>query len=315
VMGEFRIHSAISVVIPTYRRPGALIDCFRSLLQGTLRPAEIIIAGRQGDTETEQALLALSSQANAVVPVRPVWVTTPGHIPPVEAGIHSALSELVAIIDDDVTVERDWLEKICVHFSDANIAVVGGRVIVPGVPLPRLKGKPGLVSWYGRHWGNVGGLEGQTTIDVDMLMEGNWTWRRDVLLSIQFDPLLNFDDASMYGLDLSLQAKEKGFRVVYDPKIVVYHHVAPRAPEMDRADRARRIFGYCRNYTYILLKRWPWWRRPVFLGWWFLIGSHGAWGPGGLAVDYLIHGRRTDRHSGAAIRGKIEGARIWMRSR
>ena len=314
-MNEAKTNRGVSVVIPTYRRPAALLECLQSLLRGTVQPTEIIVAGRQGDTETEQAVADFSVSLSPEINFHPVWVTVPGHIPPVEAGIHSASCELVAVIDDDVTVESDWLEKTLPHFSDPAIGVVGGRVIVPGVPVPRLKGKPGRVSWYGKHWGNVASMEGENTVEVDTVMECNWIWRRDLLLSLQFDPILKFDDSSMYGLDLTLQAKEKGFRVAYDPRIVVLHHVAPRAEELDRANRPRRIYSYCRNYTYIMLKRSPWWRRPIFLGWWFLIGSHGAWGPVGLAADVLIRGRRTDRHSGAAFRGMLEGARIWLSSR
>ncbi len=314
-MNEARTQRTISVVIPTYQRPKVLLDCLQSLLRGTVRPSEIIVVGRKGDNETENAVQSYSSVINPDVCFRSVWVTLPGHIPPVEAGIHAASSELVAVIDDDTTVQTDWLERILPHFSDPAIGVVGGRVIVPGAPVPRLRGKPGRVSWYGKHWGNVGSMDGEDTVEVDTVMEGNSIWRRDLLLSIQFDPVLKFDDSAMYGLDLTLQAKEKGFRIAYDPKIVLLHHVAPRAGEIDRANRPRRIFSYCRNYTYIMLKRSPWWRRPIFLGWWFLIGSHVAWGPAGLAVDLLIHGRLADRHPGAAFRGKIEGARIWMRSR
>ncbi|MGH9703071.1 MAG: glycosyltransferase family 2 protein [Candidatus Acidiferrales bacterium] len=314
-VNEAKTKRGVSVVIPTYRRPAALLDCLRSLLQGTEQPAEIIVAGRLGDSDTEQAIAKFTSTENSGVIVHPVWVTVPGHIPPVEAALCSASNELLAVIDDDVTVQPDWLEKIVPHFSDPAIGVVGGRVIVPGAPIPRLKGRPGRVSWYGKHWGNVASMDGEETVEVDTVMECNWVWRRDLLRSVQFDPVLKFDDSSMYGLDLTLQAKEKGFRIAYDPNLVVLHHIAPRTDELDRANRPRRIFSYCRNYTYIMLKRSPWWRRPIFLSWWLLIGSHGAWGPLGLAADVLIHGRRNDRHSWAAFRGMLEGARIWLTSR
>ncbi len=314
-MNDARTHPSISVVIPTYQRPDALLDCLNSLLRGAVRPSEIIVVGREGDTETEAAVQSYSAAVSPDIGFRSAWVTIPGHVPPVELGIRLASSELIAVIDDDTTVQTDWLDKILPHFSDPTIGVVGGRVYVPGTPVLKLKGKPGRVSWYGKHWGNVGNVDGQKSMDVDTVMEGNSTWRRELIQSIEFDPVLKFDDSSMYGLDLTLQAKNKGYRVVYDPKILLLHHMAPRAPEIDRANRPRRIFSYCRNYTYIMLKRSPWWRRPIFLGWWFLIGSYGAWGPAGLAVDFLMHGRQGDRSLGAAFRGKIEGARIWMRSR
>lgn len=313
-MNEAKTNRGVSVVIPTYRRPATLLECLQSLLRGTVQPAEIIVAGRQGDTKTEQALADFSVSLSPDINFHPVWVTVPGHIPPVEAGIHSASYELVAVIDDDVTVESDWLEKILPHFSDPAIGVVGGRVIVPGVPVPRLKGKPGRVSWYGKHWGNVASMEGENTVEVDTVMECNWIWRRDLLLSLQFDPVLKFDDSSMYGLDLTLQAKEKGFHVAYDPKIVVLHHVAPRAAELDRTNRPLRIFSYCRNYTYIMLKRSPWWKKPLFLLWWFFVGERDAWGLGSLVADLFSRGIGQQRHLSHVMKGKKEGIIQWLTS-
>ena len=199
------------------------------------------------------------------------------------------------------------------HFSDPAIGVVGGRVLVPGMTPPRPKGKPGCISWYGKIWGNLGSVTGPTPIEVDSVMEGNCIWRRALLADLEFDPILNFDDASMYGLDLSLQAKKRGFKVIYDPRAMVYHHPAPRAPELRRQERGPRLYCYCRNYTYIIMKRCSIWRRLVFLGWWFFIGERDAWGLGSLVFDTLSAEWGKNRHVAQAWRGKIDGLRLWSR--
>ena len=80
-------------------------------------------------------------------------------------------------------------------------------MLVPGKPRAKLKGKPGCISWYGKMWGNLGSLAGPDSVEVDSVMEGNSIWRRRLFDSLEFDPVLNFDDSSMYGLDLCLQAK------------------------------------------------------------------------------------------------------------
>lgn len=302
--------TSTSVVIPTYRRPDVLRECVASLLAGAQKPDEIIIAGRKGDAGTEDAMAAIEAAPHAGVKIRAAWVTEPGHVPPVEAGVRAASGNLVGVVDDDVTVTPEWLASMVRHFSDPRIGVVGGRVQVPGAPVPKLKGKPGCISWYGRIWGNLGSTTGTTAREVDTVMEGNWMWRRELLASLEFDPVLNFDDASMYGLDLSLQAKKRRYKVIYDPGALVYHHVAPRVPELDRQERGPRLFSYCRNYTYILLKRLPLWRRPVFLAWWFLIGERGGWGLVSLVVDRLLGGWHKQRHAREVWRGKIEGIRL-----
>jgi GT2 family glycosyltransferase len=302
-----------TVVIPTYHRPDMLLKCVASLLAGSRRPDEIVIVGRKGDTGTEDAIATIGTAKHSSLRIRSAWVMEPGHVPPVETGIRAALSDLVAVVDDDVTVTPEWLSSIMSHFSDPAIGVVGGRVLVPGVPSPKPKGKPGCISWYGKIWGNLGSVTGPDSIEVDSVMEGNWIWRRALLVSLEFDPVLNFDDASMYGLDLSLQAKKRGFKVIYDPRAVVYHHPASRAPELRRQERGPRLYCYCRNYTYIILNQFSLWRRLVFLVWWFFIGERDAWGLGSLAFDALSGEWRKHRHVAQAWRGKIEGTRLWLK--
>ncbi len=307
---------SVSVIIPTYKRPVALEACIRSLLALERRPDEIVIVGRVSDTATEAKTAELKSSVAEHVRVLDAWVDVPGHMPPVELGVQTASGEVAVFIDDDVTVAPKWLEYLLRHFSDSRVAVVGGRVIVPGVPSPRLKGNPGQVSWYGKHWGNIASVAGTEPIEVASVMECNWAWRRSLLLSLEFDRVLNFDHASMYGMALCFQARQRGYKVIYDPQARVYHHVAPRTPELHRADRPRRTFGYCRNYTYIMLKHLPWWQAVAFLLWWFLIGERSGWGLGALIADAFERRRfGWDGTGGPALRGKIEGARIGVMRR
>jgi GT2 family glycosyltransferase len=302
--------SQISVVIPTLHRPGPLSECVESILRGTQTPREIVIVGRAGDVETEGAIHTLRKRCEPAVKLTAAWVDVPGHIPPVQKGAQVASGELVALVDDDITVVPEWLETLSSHFDDPKVGIAGGRVLVPGAPVPKAKGKPGCVSWYGKAWGNIGAWEGPSGTDVDAVMEGNSMWRRELLAGLEFDPVLNFEDGIMYGLDLCLQAKKRGVRIVFEPRALVYHHVAPRPAEVDR-HRDNRLFAYCRNYTYVLLKQLPAWRRPIFLAWWFLVGERKAWGAGAFLVDAMTRGFGDSRLLAQSWRGKVEGIRLW----
>ncbi len=296
-----------TVVIPTYRRPRPLLDCVHSLVEGKDRPDEIIVVGREDDTPTRQAVDRAQELYAGKTTVRTGWVAEAGHLPPVQKGLELASNEIVVFVDDDVTVTPEWLDRLVSPFADPRVGVTGGRVITPAVRPRRLKGKPGRTSWYGKHWGNVGSLEGDSPVEVESVMEGNWAWRRSLLASLKFDPVLNFDDGSMYGLDLCLQARSRQYRVLYEPRALVYHHAAPRAPDLDRADRGRRSFAYSRNYTYIMLKHLPRWRRPIFLGWWFMVGERGAWGLAALLAETSAGRWPRPRDVWSALRGKVEG--------
>ena len=301
-----------TVVIPTYRRPETLMKCVASLLAGSQKPDEIMIVGRKGDVATEKVVATIDAAQYSSIMIRSAWVTEPGHLPPVEKGVRSAMGDWVAVVDDDVTVTSQWLASLVPHFARADVGVVGGRVLVPGATMPEPKGKPGCVSWYGKTWGNLGSMDGSTAWEVDTVMEGNCVWRRELLTSLKFDPVLNFDDASMYGLDLCLQAKKRGYKVVYDPRALVYHHAVPRTPELDRNERDARVFSYCRNYTYIILERFPLWRRIVFLGWWLLVGERNAWGLVSLAFERLSGNWGKNGHVRQTWKGKVEGIRLSL---
>jgi glycosyltransferase involved in cell wall biosynthesis len=302
-----------TVVIPTYRRPVMLRQAVASLFEGTTQqPDEVIIVGRKSDHETVSAIIELQQHPAYGPYIHSAWVTIAGHIPPIETGIKAASGDVVAIIDDDVTVTAGWLDQISQHFADPTVGLVGGQVLVPGMSPPKLKGKPGCISWYGNYWGNVGSLGGNQPFEVVSVMEGNSTWRRELAVQLTYEATLNFDDASMYGLDMGFQARARGFRVLYDPQALVYHHVAPRDPALDRAQRPRRVLSFTRNYTYIMLKHLPWWQKGTFLVWWLLVGNRAGWGIAAMNDELLRHRGKRWREFAPALAGKIEGIRLWF---
>lgn len=305
----------VSVIVPSYRRPDFLVRCIESLVGQTRRPDEILISFRADDEQTRVAVQRIARDER-VVPIRAVEIEAPGHLPPIEAAAAVARGEIVVVVDDDVTVPPGWLERIIRNFADPDVGVVGGRVIAPGREVPHPKRNAGQLSWYGHHPGNIASVANGGPRQVATVMECNWAWRRDLLNSLEFDPVVNFDDAAMYGLDLCLQARDRGFRVLYDPEAAAFHHLAPRDPVLDRADRPRRFFAYCRNYTYIILKHLGWPRRIAFLVWWFLVGERGAWGVASFAFDRGIARRRGDLPGfGFIMRAKLEGVRLWAKRR
>src|SRR5579862_4608943 len=117
---------SVTVVIPTYRRPGPLLDCVRSLIEGSLRPREIIVVGREDDLRTKDAGVHAQHLCEGKTAFRAAWVTVPGHLPPIEKGLALASGDIVVIVDDDVTVTTDWLGYLSGPFSDPDVGVAGG---------------------------------------------------------------------------------------------------------------------------------------------------------------------------------------------
>jgi len=269
----------------------------------------VIVVGRGEDTAALDVVRV--ARRTAATAVRWIAVGRPGHIPPVRRGLDAAQGRIVAFLDDDAEPEKSWLSALLEPFRDTGVACVGGRVITPGFK-GRVGADAGRIRWYGQHAGNIGALDVPAPIEVDGVMEGNWAWRSDALRRLSFDSVFDSDDSSMYGLDLCLQAKALGYRIVYQPAARVVHHAAPRDASLDRQDRPRRVFAYSRNYTYLAMKHLRGVRRAVFLGWWWLIGERGSYGLAAGLSDLLTRGHaEVSALVRASLAGKWAGLRAW----
>lgn len=301
----------VSVVVPTWQRAPWLERGLAALDSQDAPPDEVIVVGRREDQAARSVVERWAGHALS----RPRWIEVDraGHVAPVRRGLEEARGEIVAFLDDDAEAERGWLAALVRAFENDHVACVGGRVMTPGFR-GRVHRDAGRMRFHGRYVGNVAALEAPISVEVDAVTECNWAWRASLLRGLRFDPVLDFDDASMYGLDLCLQAAKIGYRVVYEPAARVLHHAAPRDRRLDRSDRAARNFAYSRNYTYIALKHLPGLRRAMFASWWWLIGERGSYGAVKAAADLMVGGFRTWGDVAASFAGKREGVRLWRAS-
>jgi GT2 family glycosyltransferase len=299
----------VTIVIPTWRRAAWLERCLVATLRQVRPVDEVIVVGRREDAPALEVVERIPARVRE--PVRWVEVDRAGHVAPVLAGLREAKGEIVAFLDDDTEPEDGWLSALLEPFASDDVACVGGRVVSPDFR-GRVRTGAGTTTWYGKHLGNVGALETSTTIDVDGVMECNWAWRRSVLTALEFDARLDFDDASMYGLDLCLQAKARGLRVVYTAKARVLNTAGPRDPSLDRSDFTARTVAYSRNMTIIAMRRYTVPRRVAFLPWWFLVGERGSYGILSGIYDLLRRRPETWSRMRASFEGKVAGLRTLV---
>jgi GT2 family glycosyltransferase len=283
--------------------------CIGGVVSQDPMPDELLVVGRPEDSE---ARAVVDDVEGGATPVRWIEVTTPGHVPPVRRGLESADGDLIAFLDDDAVPDPGWLAALLEVMGDRRVACVGGRVDTPGAKPAVIHRDAGTVRWYGQHVGNIGSVDAPVPFDVDAVLEGNWMWRTEVLRGLTFLPMLSADDASMYGLDLCLQAKERGLRVVYQSAAVVLHTPGPRPEGSTARDDLRRTYrSYSRNMTLISLRHLHGVRRAAFVSWWWLVGERGSYG---LATGFIDGIRRRLPGPGvlrACFVGKAEGVRAW----
>jgi GT2 family glycosyltransferase len=298
----------LSVVIPTYQRPEWLARAVMSLGAQTRLPDEVLAVVRDTDSPTHEAVAQLRDRG-LPFPLRRVDVHEPGFMPPVREGMRAADGDIVAVLDDDAEALRDWADRLLAHYADPTVGGVGGRCInmtgdVP-TPVGTVK-RVGYTTWRGQFVGQMFQRPLFTKpIDVDFLLGGCMSYRCCVARKLCFDMELNRDVSFNYEVDLGLQVREMGWRLVFDPAIAVRHYTAPRSVVGTRkVDNTEGVFWYAHNEMRIVLRRLRGSRRVLGAAWRVAVGERRAPGVVAWALAPLV---RHIGFEGSLARAALSG--------
>lgn len=187
----------VSIVIPCPEESDVLKECLAAISKQTYKNHEVIVLP--------------DSRTGKVSPAKKR-----------NQGIKEAKGEIVAFIDDDAYPEEHWLEYAVKYFGEAKIGAVGG----PGVTPPKDKY---LARISGRIYENIfvsGGFRyryvaGGVRRDVDDYPSCNLLVRKSLLeKNGGFRTDYSFGEDTLLCKDII----DSGFRIVYDPWALVYHH-------------------------------------------------------------------------------------------
>jgi glycosyltransferase involved in cell wall biosynthesis len=303
----------ISVVVPTFHRVADLRRCLAALVRQTRPPDQTVVVVHESDAVTKVALERWRE------PSRPVTalVRVRGLPAALNAGLGAADGDVICFTDDDAEPWPDWLARIEASYLDPRIGGVGGRdILVHEPPDHRRCSVVGRVFWYGRFVGNHHlQLEARQPVEVDALKGVNMSYRASALQGFHFDERLCVAAGSCTELDAGFFLKRRRWRLIYDPAIVVNHHLSERTWGVSRSD-PRASYDFSHNYTFVTLKHVSWPRKIVALAYFFLVGQRGAWGLLTVLVDPLLSGRlRWRGQLGPSIRGRLVGIRSYLESR
>ncbi|WP_237705148.1 glycosyltransferase family 2 protein [Thermococcus zilligii] len=137
---------SVSVVISTlYKRPREFKECIESIIRQTVRPTEVIVVNGSSDGSWEKVREEfnniLKKMRDAGIAVK--HVTLPGASLPHarNVGVKMARGDVILFLDDDVILERDYIENLTkVYVEYPNAMGVQGFVtneINPNNPLIR----------------------------------------------------------------------------------------------------------------------------------------------------------------------------------
>ena len=134
-------------------------------------------------------------------------------------GTKNAKGEILAFIDDDAYPEKDWLKNANEDFKNRDIVAVGGPGIVPknATFFQRVSSKV-----YEFSAGKTGIRYGKgKRKEID-----DWPTCNFFVKKSYFKRVRGFDSKYWGGEDTQLcySLLKTGKKIIYDPKIVVYHH-------------------------------------------------------------------------------------------
>ena len=117
------VEPEISVVVCTYNGAATLADCLDGVTALNYPRYEVIVVV-DGSTDA-------SADIARTFGVRVICTDNRGLSAARNTGLHAALGEIVAYIDDDARPDADWLTHIARGFEDGTVAAVGGPNIIP----------------------------------------------------------------------------------------------------------------------------------------------------------------------------------------
>ncbi len=220
-----------TAVISTWNKREVVRENLLSLRAQTLPFAAIVVV----DNASQDGTAAMIAEQFPEVRLTVMPHSRYGACETFNIGFASATTPLVAILDDDVTLPSDWLEKATARLlsEPPTTAIVSTEVIEPGMPAEYLAASKRAGRRYLSTFRGCGSLA-----------------RREALARAGF-----YDERLfLYGneRDLTCRLLNLGYRVLQDPEIEIFHKT-PFGIQMGR----RSLYYHARNAWLSMLKYAP----------------------------------------------------------
>ena len=230
---EAYVASTFSIIIPTKDRHQQILNLLDSIkrLEGLERIHPEIIVGDNGSGDGTWEVLQQISR-DFPVPLRLFQIAAPGKCKILNEAIRIANGEILAFLDDDVTVAAGWLAALDDFFSDTSRLAAQGTIRIPPEDL-----KDPEIGRLIQRFRTAHRLEyDKNADDLNTLNGANMAIRRAVFTKVgDFDLRLGPGaSGTSEDFELSHRIRRAGIKIGFMPEAVVCHEV----------DRARLTEAY-----------------------------------------------------------------------
>lgn len=246
-----------SVVIPNWNGKHFLTTCLDSLRKQTHSPVEIIIVDN-ASTDGSQAFIKANYSDAQLIELR----ENRGFTGACNTGIQAAQGEYIALLNNDTEVDPGWAAAIVDAFErHPDTGIVASKMLLfdkrdhihTAGDYFTVDGRPGNRGVWQRDNGQYDQEE-----YVFGACGGSSAFRR-----VMLDQIGLLDDDFFFSLedvDLAWRAQLTGWRCLYTPDAIVYHHLSATGGGVTASyyDGRNLIYLLVKNYPAALWRKYGW---------------------------------------------------------
>jgi glycosyltransferase involved in cell wall biosynthesis len=219
----------VSIIACTYNRAPLIDKLLRSLVAQEFEGEhEIVVVDNNSTDDTKTIVENWIPRANPNCPIRYLFVARQGVSFARNAGVEAATGDVVAFIDDDAVAEKDWLQRVIDDMRDQSLACVGGKVIPAWAEPP-----PDWITF--ELLPSIGGsiLGDNRCVMTGKLypLGGNMAVRKSWHQSLGGFNInmgrVGKSLATAAEIEFADRLRRAGGVTLYDPQMIIHHHVPP----------------------------------------------------------------------------------------
>jgi GT2 family glycosyltransferase len=249
------INLTVSVVVCTVGESESIFKCLNSILSNSVKPKELIVVHQNYKYFNIKQKINLKKFAE--VKFKYIYDDKFGLSRARNIGYKNASSEIISYTDDDAYVGKDWIKNIINTFKKyKNVGIAGGKII----PVFNERNK----KWHmpkqceyvypsfdqGRKIGKY--LNGALPPGV------NYSIIRSILIKVAgYNEKLGYNLKKLIQItgedsDITLKAMKLGYKIIYNPNIVVYHPVPLERQSLAFLKSRLNTEGLTDGYLYLV---------------------------------------------------------------
>lgn len=235
----------VSIIIPNKDEVSTLKKCISSIIKkSTYSNYEIIVVE---NNSTENSTFKYYDELSKMDKVKVVkWEREFNYSAINNFGVANCDGEYILLLNNDTEVIKEkWLEELVMHAQRPEVGIVGGKLYYPDDTIQHagiVVGVNGVADHIGKGYGRYeNGHMGRLLIkqNVSAVTGACLMIRRNVYEEVQGlteDFAVAFND-----IDLCLKVREKGYLIVFNPYVELYHYESKSRGAEDTPEKIQRF--------------------------------------------------------------------------